>query len=96
MSSKDPRDELLYKIHENIVRADEKIKALVESTNKESADLRKQIESILKEMKGIKEDIEILKREGVKLSIFWKFLVIFAPIAITILLQVLFLLLGGK
>ena len=94
MSVKD--NDLLFKIHENIVRADEKIKALVESTDKESKDIRDKIDSLQAEIKAMREDIEVLKREGVKLSLFWKFLVIGSPITISILLQLLFYLLGGK
>lgn len=81
----------LGKIDERICNLDKKIEERV-------ADLEKKVEdriiAVDKKTKESDEKIDALEKEGVKLSLFWKFLMIFVPVIIALLGEAIRKLLG--
>ena len=96
MSKDNESRDLIFKIHENIIRADEKLRALVDKQQIDSNQIRELIKDLIKKYDILEDRVTILEKEGVKVSVFWKIWQITGPIAITILLQVLFWLVSSR
>ena len=96
LSKESESRDLVFKIHENIIRADEKLRALVDKQQIDSNQIRELIKDLIKKYDNLEDRITVLEKEGVKISVFWKIWQITGPIAITILLQVLFWLVTSR
>ena len=88
------KQDLLFRINDNLIRLDEKVKALTEANKKEQGQICEEIKEILNKHEELMKRIDKLELEGVKLSIFWKILVVVGPIVISFVISVLFKLFG--
>ena len=96
LSKESESRDLVFKIHENIIRADEKLRALVDKQQIDSNQIRELIKDLIKKYDNLEDRVTVLEKEGVKISVFWKLWQITGPIAITVLLQVLFWLVTSR
>ena len=86
--------ELLFKILENLARTDERVKALVEANKDAHTVLKESITNINTVNKELCDRVDALEKEGVKLSLFWKLLLILGPIGATTLITILLKIFG--
>lgn len=83
-------NDLLFKIYEKVVRMEERLIASIESNSKEHDSIHQELIELKVEKEKLKDRIMSLEQEGVKLSLFWKFIVIMAPIVISGIITALY------
>ena len=85
---KDPDQDLLFKIYENLIRTEEKLKALIESNQKEHGFLKEHIEKVSKLSEELDKRMDDVEKKGFALTWTWK-LAIFLFGAIPTILTIL-------
>lgn len=82
------KNDLLWKIHEDLIRTDERLKALGDANELTHKQLSQECKNLSTTLKEMDNRIKMLEEEKVKIGILWKALTVLIPLTITVLYEI--------